>query len=69
MHENADPIPQQPMDMSQDRDIFGPDGTVEPFAVEHRGSEPQTSIQTPNVSSQYHWSAPRQQIQWPVVVK
>ncbi|KAJ5346859.1 uncharacterized protein N7506_000112 [Penicillium brevicompactum] len=69
MHENADPIPRESMDMLQDRDIFGPDGAVEPFAVEYRDPESQTSIETPNISSQYHWSISRQQIQWPVVVK
>ncbi|KAJ5348606.1 uncharacterized protein N7506_001859 [Penicillium brevicompactum] len=69
MHENADPIPRESMEMLQDRDIFGPDGAVEPFAVEYRDPESQTSIETPNISSQYHWSVSRQQIQWPVVVK
>ncbi|EKV15222.1 hypothetical protein Pdw03_1430 [Penicillium digitatum] len=60
MHEKADLIPQESMDMLQNRGIFGPDGAVEPFAVEHRDPQSQTSIETPNISSQY---------QWPIVVK
>ncbi|CAG8410941.1 unnamed protein product [Penicillium salamii] len=60
MHENADPIPQQPTDMLRNRGIFGPDGAVEPFTVEHRDPQSQTSIETRSMSSQY---------QWPVVVK
>ncbi|CAG8897634.1 unnamed protein product [Penicillium nalgiovense] len=68
MHENAHPIPQESTDVLQERAIFRPDGAVEPFEVEHQDPESQISIETSNISPQFHRSI-AQQTHWPVVVK
>ncbi|OQD78944.1 hypothetical protein PENANT_c070G09000 [Penicillium antarcticum] len=69
MHANAEPIPQISRDVLQNRDTLGSHGAIASLEVEHRDPESHIPNETSNNSSQYHWSVPRQQTHWDVVVK